>query len=64
MDVRSAEPSEVPPLATLWYHAWQDAHASILPAALDAPLGFALIADAEARLRDAGVELAWDPREA
>jgi len=109
MDIRTAEESEIGPLAKLWYDAWQDAHAQILPAALTrlrtlesfqerlhaalpyvrvvgppaAPLGFcivkgdelyqlfvaaeargsgvaaALIADAEARLLEEGVEVAW-----
>jgi GNAT superfamily N-acetyltransferase len=109
MDIRDAEESELGPLATLWYDAWQDAHAQILPAALTrlrtlesfeerlraalpdvrvvgppaAPLGFcivkgdelyqlfvaaeargsgvavALIADAESRLLEDGVEVAW-----
>ena len=109
MDVRAAEPSEIQPLARLWYDAWQDAHAQILPPALTevrtledfgdrlqvslpnvrvvgppaAPLGFcivkgdelyqlfvaaeargsgvaaALIADAEARLSQAGIQIAW-----
>ena len=109
MDIRDAEESELGPLARLWYDAWQDAHAQILPAALTrlrtlesfeerlraalpyvrvvgrpaVPLGFcivkgdelyqlfvaaeargsgvaaALIADAEARLLEAGVEVAW-----
>jgi len=34
MDIRAAEESELGPLARLWYDAWQDAHAQILPAAL------------------------------
>ena len=32
--VRDAIESEIDPLATLWYDAWLDAHASILPVAL------------------------------
>jgi GNAT superfamily N-acetyltransferase len=107
--VRDARPGEVPALARVWYDAWQDAHASILPADLrrlrtlesfaarlaaalpgvrvvgapGVPVGFciahgtelqqlfvaasargtgvatALVADAEARLAAAGVEIAW-----
>jgi len=34
MDVRAAQPKEVDQLARLWYDAWQDAHASIVPAEL------------------------------
>jgi len=34
MDVRNAEEHELDQLATLWYDAWQDAHAAIVPAAL------------------------------
>jgi ribosomal protein S18 acetylase RimI-like enzyme len=34
MDVRLAERSELDALARLWYDAWQDAHAEILPAEL------------------------------
>ena len=34
MDVRGAQPKEVDQLARLWYDAWQDAHASIVPAEL------------------------------
>ena len=34
MDVRNAEESEVGHLARIWYDAWQDAHAAILPAEL------------------------------
>jgi ribosomal protein S18 acetylase RimI-like enzyme len=34
MDVRAAEAAEVDPLARVWYDGWQDAHASIVPAAL------------------------------
>jgi ribosomal protein S18 acetylase RimI-like enzyme len=34
MDVRAADGSEIEALAKLWYDAWQDAHAEILPAAL------------------------------
>lgn len=34
MEVRSADESEVDRLATIWFEAWQDAHAHILPAEL------------------------------
>jgi ribosomal protein S18 acetylase RimI-like enzyme len=34
MDVRAAEESEITALALLWYAAWQDAHARIVPAEL------------------------------
>ena len=34
MDVRAAQPKEIDQLARLWYDAWQDAHASIVPAEL------------------------------
>jgi ribosomal protein S18 acetylase RimI-like enzyme len=34
MDVRAAEPGEIGSLARIWYEAWQDAHARILPAEL------------------------------
>ena len=34
MDVRPAHPDEVPLLARIWYDAWQDAHARLLPAEL------------------------------
>lgn len=34
MQIRSAENSEVDLLARLWYDAWQDAHARVLPEAL------------------------------
>lgn len=34
MEVRSADESEIDRLATIWFDAWQDAHARILPAAL------------------------------
>ena len=34
MNVRPARASEVKALAQLWYEAWQDAHARILPPAL------------------------------
>lgn len=109
MDVRAAQHAEIDRLARLWYDAWHEAHASIVPAALTRvrtlesfrerlagalatvrvvgppgdPLGFcmiegaelhqlfvsarargsgvaaALIADAEARLADSGVQTAW-----
>jgi GNAT superfamily N-acetyltransferase len=109
MDVRAAEEAEVDHLARVWYDAWQDAHAQIVPAELTRartldslrdrlqaalshvrvvgpigePVGFciikgdelyqlfvsahsrgsgvaaALIADAEARLSESGVETAW-----
>lgn len=109
MQVRSADAGELDQLARIWYDAWQDAHAAIVPAeltrartlerfrdrlgaalptvrvvgTLGAPLGFcmlkgdelyqlfvsaqargsgvaaALLADAEMRLRENGVETAW-----
>jgi GNAT superfamily N-acetyltransferase len=31
MDVRSARKTEIDPLASLWYAAWHDAHAGIVP---------------------------------
>jgi GNAT superfamily N-acetyltransferase len=34
MDVRAAERTELDQTAKLWYDAWQDAHASIVPAEL------------------------------
>lgn len=34
MQVRSAEPGELDALAQLWYQAWQDAHAAVVPAEL------------------------------
>lgn len=34
MDVRAAEAGEIDPLAKLWYDAWQDAHAQIVPVEL------------------------------
>src|SRR5688572_7359258 len=34
MDVRAAEEAEIGDLAKIWYDAWQDAHARILPAEL------------------------------
>jgi GNAT superfamily N-acetyltransferase len=34
VQVRSAEESEVTQLARIWYEAWQDAHAAILPVEL------------------------------
>lgn len=34
VQVRNAEPTEVQELARIWYDAWQDAHAALLPAAL------------------------------
>ena len=34
MQVRPAEPDEIPRLARIWYDGWQDAHAGILPEAL------------------------------
>ena len=34
MDVRAAREGEIDQLARLWYDAWQDAHASIVPAEL------------------------------
>lgn len=109
MILRPAEPGDVPALARLWFDAWQDAHAALVPAELtrlrtldgfaerlaagiadvrvigtaDSELGFsmirgdelyqffvaapargtgvaaALMADAEARLAERGVETAW-----
>jgi ribosomal protein S18 acetylase RimI-like enzyme len=32
--VRAAEPAEIDALARVWYDAWRDAHAAIVPAAL------------------------------
>jgi len=32
--VRNADPTEIPVIAQIWYDAWQDAHAEILPAQL------------------------------
>jgi ribosomal protein S18 acetylase RimI-like enzyme len=34
MSVRNAETTEIPQLARIWFDAWQDAHAQILPAEL------------------------------
>src|SRR5688572_2310461 len=34
MNVRAAEPSEIDALARVWYDAWCDAHAAIVPAEL------------------------------
>ena len=34
MKLRPADPAEIDRLARLWYDAWQDAHAAILPAEL------------------------------
>lgn len=34
MSVRAAESADIAPLAQLWYDAWQDAHAEIVPAEL------------------------------
>jgi GNAT superfamily N-acetyltransferase len=34
MDVRAADPTEIDALARLWYDAWQDAHARIVPTEL------------------------------
>src|SRR5262245_63268091 len=34
MEVRAAERTELDQTARLWYDAWQDAHASIVPAEL------------------------------
>jgi ribosomal protein S18 acetylase RimI-like enzyme len=34
VEVRAADPTEIGPLARLWYDGWQDAHARILPAEL------------------------------
>jgi ribosomal protein S18 acetylase RimI-like enzyme len=109
MDVRDAEAGEIDHLARLWYEAWHDAHAHIVPAELTelrtlesfrdrlrealsnvrvvgpsgGPAGFcivqgdelyqlhvsaesrgsgiaaALIADAESRLSERGVDTAW-----
>jgi len=109
MDVRAAKKEEIDQLARIWYDAWRDAHAEIVPPELTrvrtcesfrnrlealasdirvvgspgAPVGFsivkgdelyqlfvaaqargsgvaaALIADAESRLAQSGVETAW-----
>lgn len=109
MEVRDAEPAEIDQVAKVWYDAWNDAHAHLVPAELvrlrtlerfrerveaalpnlrvvgppGEPLGLymnkddelyqlfvaarargtgvaaALIADAEIRLAEAGVETAW-----
>jgi GNAT superfamily N-acetyltransferase len=109
MNVRTAEESDIDPLARIWYDAWHDAHAEIVPTELKrartlesfrdrleaalpsvrvvgptgAPVGFcivkgdelyqlfvaatargsgvaaALVADAEACLAQAGLEVAW-----
>jgi GNAT superfamily N-acetyltransferase len=109
MVVRNAQEKELDALAKVWYDAWQDGHAAVLPAKLTrartlesfrerlqealpdirvmgpigAPVGFSiikgdelyqlfvsaaargtgvattLIADAEARLAENGVETAW-----
>jgi GNAT superfamily N-acetyltransferase len=109
MNVRPADTTEIDHVGKLWFDAWQDAHAAILPAELvrlrtlenfreriraalatvrvigprGAPMGFcmikedelyqlfvsaqsrgsgvaaALIADAEAQLRESGVKTAW-----
>jgi ribosomal protein S18 acetylase RimI-like enzyme len=109
VNIRDAEASEVGRLARIWYDAWQDAHAAILPAELarlrtlqsfedrlreilpqvrtsgpvGAPVAFcivkddqlyqlyvtaeargtgiavALVADAEERLAQSGVDKAW-----
>jgi GNAT superfamily N-acetyltransferase len=32
--VRDADPAEIPAIAQIWYDAWRDAHAKILPAEL------------------------------
>lgn len=34
MEIRAAVDTEIDALATIWYDAWQDAHADILPPAL------------------------------
>ena len=34
MEIRFADPAEIPQLARVWYEAWRDAHAAILPARL------------------------------
>jgi GNAT superfamily N-acetyltransferase len=34
MNVRLADPTEIPQLAQVWYDAWRDAHAAILPEGL------------------------------
>ncbi len=109
MDVRAAEATEIDHLARVWYDAWRDAHARIVPAELARlrtlesfrdrlqaalptirvvgpsgfPVGFcivkgdevyqlyvsarsrgsgvasALVADAEARISESGVAIAW-----
>lgn len=109
MHVRPADPSDIDPLARIWYDGWKEAHDGLLPSGLAArrtpdsfrermraalpnvrvagapeePLGFclvrddelchlyvagtargsgvaaALVADAESRMKDVGVETAW-----
>ena len=34
VNVRPADPAEIPRLAQVWYDAWRDAHANLLPAQL------------------------------
>jgi ribosomal protein S18 acetylase RimI-like enzyme len=34
MNVRPVDPAEIPRLAQVWYDAWRDAHAKLLPAQL------------------------------
>jgi GNAT superfamily N-acetyltransferase len=34
MPVRDAQPSDIDPLARIWFDGWQDAHAQLLPAEL------------------------------
>ena len=34
MEVRNAEPAEIDQLAKVWYDAWNDAHAHLVPAEL------------------------------
>ena len=34
MHVRDADPSDIDPLSSIWYHGWRDAHAELLPAEL------------------------------
>lgn len=63
MDVRSAEPSEIPRLAQLWLDAWRDAHAALVPAELLALRTLPSFTERLRRmlpnLRVVGVVVAW-----